>query len=58
VAYFKGPEQYHASYGIKIKIFDLSEITQANMNEEFIKFSSLIRINETAAKVKSRMKFK
>ena len=51
MAYFKGPEEYHASYGIKIKSFDLNNIKEANMNEELIKFSSLVRINETASKV-------
>lgn len=48
VAYYQGPEYYHASYGVIVK-----NITNTNLNEcldEFLKLSALIRINETVSK--------
>ncbi len=58
MAYFKGPEKYHASYGIQIKSIDLSKINNKNMNLvelDLIKCSSLVRINETASKVRGNL---
>ena len=52
VAYYKGPEQYHASYGIRVKQSDLKYLTMNEENQEdFTNLSALIRINETVSKV-------
>lgn len=49
VVYYEGPDRYHASYSVKIKIKDLNSIEE-NETDLFTQFSSLVRINETASK--------
>ena len=46
VAYFQGPEFYHASYAIRVEQGGEEELTQ---------FAALARINETASKVNSHL---
>ncbi|RNA01912.1 tRNA-splicing endonuclease subunit Sen2, partial [Brachionus plicatilis] len=49
LVYYEGPDRYHASYSVQIKIKDLNAIAE-NDTDLFTQFSSLVRINETASK--------
>lgn len=49
MVYYQGPDLYHASYSVIIKIKDLNSITENELGL-FTQFSSLVRINETASK--------
>jgi glutamyl/glutaminyl-tRNA synthetase len=62
VAYYQGPEQYHASYAIRVKSKDISKLkNELDLNTEFedeqeeteelTQFAALLRLNETASKV-------
>ncbi len=60
VAYFEGPDRYHASYSIRVKAKDLQKLDQElsgnaenldDLDETMTQFSALVRINETASKV-------
>lgn len=52
MVYYKGPDRYHASMSVRVKGQDLSKLDQ-EQDEEITQFSALVRINETASKVKS-----
>ncbi|CAF1102939.1 unnamed protein product [Brachionus calyciflorus] len=49
LVYYEGPDRYHASFSVKIKIKDLNKLNE-NEADSFTQFSSLVRINETASK--------
>ena len=49
VAYYEGPDSYHASFGIMVRHLDLNELNNPK-TDEFSKLSALIRINETVSK--------
>ena len=62
MAYFEGPDRYHASYSIRVKKKNLKNLHEElnnetdlfdddNESELYTQFSALVRINETASKV-------
>ena len=51
VVYYGGPDQYHASYAVRVVPVDLIKASSDSGFEQFTQFTSLIRINETVSKV-------
>ena len=53
MAYYEGPETYHASYGVLVRHKNINNLNQLDEFEEanFAQLSALIRINETVSKV-------
>ncbi len=63
MAYFEGPDRYHASYSIRVKKKNIKNLREELSNEtdlfhdddnefeSYTQFSALVRINETASKV-------
>ena len=54
MAYYQGPDRYHASYSIRVKPVNLDKLEENESNSfenEFTHFFALVRINETVGKV-------
>lgn len=53
MAYYEGPDYYHASYGVIVRKKNLNNINLADEydNQSFTQLSALLRINETVSKV-------
>ncbi len=54
VAYYEGPDRYHASYSVCVKTEDLHDASsqlEKTTEQDITQFTALVRVNETTSKV-------